>query len=545
MKEKNADSSQPCEREILYQTDSFEIVSIDWSEKSISPSHNHGWSECFVLIQEGVFENEMDLGAKKETRMLEAGQVLATPVGARHEMRCKSPKGKTLHVYTPKIQAWADERRFRFVQPETIREAIALSEPTQVDVLQDLLRSFREQSVSTRSPYFMNQLFAGILPQMLMAEELISQTKTTLATFEASPVFSAIETEVVKALSDAIGWPPERRTGVCVPGGSSANFMALHCARQNLFPEIKKKGVVGQSFKVFVSKEAHYSFKKACAVLGIGTDHLVAVPADSRGRIKPEELDRLISNAKKEGAIPLLVSATAGTTVLGAFDDLLALSEISAKHGVWLHVDAAWGGPALFSKKLRHLMRGIELADSVTFDAHKLLGASITSSFFLSRHNRILLDANDVTGGDYLFHSDDPALDLGKMSWQCGRRADAVSFWAIWKSLGTDGIGRFVDRLLSIRDETLQFIQSQSRLELISPPDYLNICVRIVPPYGAPDPDWSRVVRERMKSEDKAFVNYSSNQDGSFLRLILAHPYLEFSHVRQILKWALEVQAVG
>jgi sulfinoalanine decarboxylase len=239
---------------------------------------------------------------------------------------------------------------------------------------------------------------------------------------------------------------------------------------------------------------------------------------------------------------PILVAATSGTTVLGAFDEIEPVSSVCKNQGVWLHVDGAWGGPALFSKKLRPLVRGIELADSVAFDAHKLFGANLTSSFFLTRHNKILHEANDVTGGDYLFHSDGLNLDLGKLSWQCGRKADAMSFWTIWKSVGTDGLGDFVDRLLEIREETLNWIRTQSRLELVSVPDYLNICVRVIPPHGKEDPDWAKFVRERLKEKDQAMVNYSENQEGSFLRLILAHPYLKFEHVRQVLEWALEVQ---
>ncbi len=211
-------------------------------------------------------------------------------------------------------------------------------------------------------------------------------------------------------------------------------------------------------------------------------------------------------------------------------------------HGLWLHVDAAWGGPALFSKKLRRLVHGIELADSVTFDAHKLLGASLTSSFFLTQHENILLEANDVSGGEYLFHADLPGLDRGRLSWQCGRGADAASFWTIWKSLGNDGFGEFVDRLVQIRQDTLEWMQGEKRLLLIADPEFLNICVRVLPPNATPDPNWSKRVREQLKNQNKAMVNFSTNTEGSFLRLILAHPYLTSKHVQQILLWALAVE---
>ncbi len=527
-------------RKVLHQTDSFEVVSIEWSKGSQTPAHNHGWSQCLVSIESGVFENTLDSGIKTEIQRLEAGQVLNTPIGARHDMRCLSAGGRTLHVYTPKIQERSDLGQFKIESTAHFKNDLKLSEATSIEPLKKIMTAIREHSITTQSPYFMNQLFSGILPQMLLAEDLISQTKTTMATFEASPAFSTIELEVIESLGKMIGWPEGQREGVGVPGGSAANFMAVHCARQKKFPDIKKSGMDGTKLRIFTSTEAHYSLKKACAALGLGTDNLIHVPVDNQGRMIPEKLDHLISDSLDQGFVPLMVSATSGTTVLGAFDPIDKLSAVCKKYDVWLHADGAWGGPVLFSERSRHLVRGIELADSMTFDAHKLFGASLTCSFFLTQHSGLLLEANDVSGGDYLFHSDDPNIDRGKFSWQCGRRAEAVSFWTIWKSLGTTGLGDFVDHFAKIRDDLLPWIETQPRLELIARPDFLNVCVRIKPPASKVGvADWSKVVRESLKEKNLAMVNYSSDTNGTFLRLILAHPYLQTEHVKQILEWAL------
>ncbi len=539
----NVNENLKYSRTVLHQNESFEVVAIDWCQNSVTPAHNHGWSQCFVLIESGVFENTLDLGMKSERQLFEVGQVLNTPTGARHEMRCLSPSGKTFHIYAPKIHERSELGTFKINSLNQLKPDLRLSEATSIESLRKIIESIRQNSITTHSPYFMNQLFSGVLPQMLMAEDLILQTKTTMATFEASPAFSTIESEVVEALGQVIGWPRAFRDGVSVPGGSAANFMALHCARQKKFPEIKKTGMNGQKLCIFVSSESHYSFKKACAALGLGTDQLITVTVDDRGRMKPESLDQLMTESISHGFIPLMVSATSGTTVLGAFDPIDQLSEICKKHNVWLHVDGAWGGPVLFSEKSRHLVRGIEQADSVTFDAHKLFGASLTCSFFLTRQAGILLEANDVSGGDYLFHSDDPTADRGKLSWQCGRKADAVSFWTIWKSLGTAGLGDFVDRLASIREDIIPWIKDQPRMQLVADPDYLNVCVRINPPRKSMDAvNWSKHVRESLKEKNLAMVNYSTDAQGTFLRLILAHPYLKTDHVKQILQWAVDVE---
>lgn len=530
------------QRTILHQSDSYEVVQIEWNQNDITPYHNHGWSQCLVMVEDGLFENILDTGLKSEVQILEKGQVLNTPVAARHEMRCLSARGKTFHIYTPKIIQRPEAGIFKINSLEKLKPHLQLSQSTPLDSVREILEMIRQHSITTDSPFFMNQLFSGILPQMLMAEDLISQTKTTLATYEASPAFSTIETEVIESLGQLIGWPQGHRDGVSVPGGSAANFMAIHCARHKKFPEMKKTGMNGQKLKVFVSAESHYSFKKACVALGLGSDQLVVVPVDQQGRMSPAALEQLILENIENGFVPLMVSATAGTTVLGVFDPIDELSKICKKHHIWLHVDGAWGGPVLFSEKSRYLVQGIDQADSVTFDAHKLFGASLTCSFFLTQRTGILLEANDVSGGDYLFHSENPTLDRGKFSWQCGRKADAVSFWTIWKNTGTVGLGSFVDRLGAVRDEILPWIENQSRLKLISKPEYLNVCIRITPPNNSADPkNWSQKVREVLKEKNLAMVNYSTDQEGTFLRLILAHPYLKGDHVKQILQWALDV----
>ncbi len=542
----NSDPNQ-YKREVLHKTEAFEIVACEWSKTALSQFHSHGQSQCMILIQEGVFENHLDLGIRRELSILEPGQGVVTPVGARHEMRCMSEKGRTLHVYVPGLEAGAENPQFLPQTPELIKAALDLElrdESLRSKALSLLLQAVRQQSVATASPYFMNQLFSGTLPEILEAEKILAQTKTTMATFEVSPVFSMIELEVVNKLGELIGWPAGQREGLTVPGGSAANFMAFHCARHSYDPAMKNKGWRGgPALRIFASKESHYSLQKAAVVLGFGSENLVEVDVDASGRMDIEDLRVKLIACTSEGAVPLMVIATAGTTVLGAFDPLRSLRKLCDENNLWLHVDAAWGGPVLFSQQMRHLVDGIELADSVTFDAHKLFGANLTCAFFLSRHVGLLLDANDVSGGDYLFHPSDVGSDSGHLSWQCGRKPDAFAFWTLWKSHGTSGLGQFVDRLGQVRDATMAWVRQQSRIEIVSEPHFLNLCLRIHPQASvSANPQWSIHVRDVLKDQNFAMVNYSQNAEGAFLRLILANPFIEAAHVIDILERALAVR---
>ena len=526
-------------RTVIARNEKFEIIACEWKEGQGSSFHDHGLSQCWVTVESGVFENVAEWAGTRQSAAFSVGQVISTPLGARHAMRCLSGSGKTLHVYSPPLQkSVAGETRSEAPRPDlALRDhGLAWAE------VEALAWQIQEASVPTRSPEFMNQLFSGLHPEALLASRLAAETRTTLATLEASPVLSRIETEVVQALGKEIGWELSRRGGLAVPGGSAANFMALHLARYRKSPETKKAGVLlGPAFAVFTSDQSHYSIQKACAVLGLGTDAVRRIPSDPQGRMIPEALESSIAESRAAGQTPLAVIATAGTTVLGAFDPLDEIAPICRKSGVWLHVDAAWGGPAIFSHRLKNQIQGIDQADSVTFDAHKLLGATLTSSFFLTPHPKLLLEANDVSGADYLFHGD---VDLGRASWQCGRGPDALGLWMLWKSRGVEGFSRQIDHLLEVRDEVMPWISDQPRLRWVARPDYLNLCIQVLPPIGseALASDWSIRVRTRLRDSSKAWVNFSRTATGeSFLRMILVHPSIEARHVLEILAAALEV----
>lgn len=520
-------------RKVIYQQESFEIVEIEWTDRSYTQAHDHGWSQCIVEILEGRFENFLDTQFKIEKQVFEKGMTMVSPVGADHHLRCISKKGKTLHVYVPKIVSL--EQRSLVLSKnknESLKETVNLENHVDFGVLQKSLETIESSCLSTWSQRFMNQLFSGISPYALMTDAIVSRTRTTLAILESSPIYSEIENEIVRSINKLIGFS-EGSSGIGVPGGSAANIMALHLAMVNINPDYVKTGHNGDRYQIFVSDQAHYSFKKAALALGLGKNSIIQVQSDSSSRMCVEDLELKIKSCRQSGAIPLMVVATAGTTVAGAFDPIRQIQKICQKNNLWLHVDAAWGGSVLFSRNSRHLLDGIELCDSMTFDAHKLLGSTLTCAYLLVRDKNILVQANDVDGAGYLFHSEED-LDIGKKSWQCGRGMSSLSFWAMWKHLGTEGIGDFVDRMIDLKSQFVDWLKTKKEIQLVNTnPEYLNVCFRIVK-----DDRFVSIIprREHLKNQNKFLVNYFTDHESSYYRFILAHPKLDFAFLKEMVE---------
>ena len=185
--------------------------------------------------------------------------------------------------------------------------------------------------------------------------------------------------------------------GTFTTGGSNGNMLGMLCAREHLLAGSTKQGFDGRTTVIFVSAEAHYSVLMAANVIGIGHQNIIKVQCDEDGRMRPDRLEEEIALARREGMRPLCVVATAATTVRGAYDDLEALSEVAHREGLWLHVDAAWGGTCLFSNVHAALMDGVQKADSVCWDAHKMMGVPLICSAFLIKNPDVLRRLCDHT----------------------------------------------------------------------------------------------------------------------------------------------------
>jgi glutamate/tyrosine decarboxylase-like PLP-dependent enzyme len=354
-----------------------------------------------------------------------------------------------------------------------------------------------DYSVRTTSPGFHNQLYGGIDASGMVGDWLATMLNTNVFTYEVAPVFTLMEHSVINKFARVLGggFTDGECDGMMLPGGSMANMYSMHLARYKVCPETKTGGnaAAPAPLVAFTSDESHYSYLKSANLMGLGTEQMVKVPCDEEtGAMNAIALDEMLTAEKARGQrLPFFVGATAGTTVLGAFDPFRELAAVCAKHNVWLHVDGAWGGAALLSSRHNHLTDGINLADSFSCNPHKSLGAPLQTTIFMtaSRHRDRLRAANSANAA-YLFQPDKNYgdLDIGDKTLQCGRKCDALKMWMMWKRLGDDGLEKRVNwnsKLIEYMTElicTTRDSQGRRCFMLTSKQQYCNLLFYLIPP---------------------------------------------------------------
>jgi len=284
------------------------------------------------------------------------------------------------HVLDPPAR---DAKVVRLSSPDEIRAAFAAVAPIELadsvtaqpaTAMAELAQLVIDHSVHTSHPRFFNQNFAGPDPVAVSGDWLASALNTTNATFEAAPTFTLMEAAVLRKLARVAGWPDYPESGLApglfAPGGSTGTLYALQLARHRQQPDLVRTGASAERRVLFVSDTGHYAAVKSAALLGLGMDAVIKVATTPAGAMRPDALEASIEKARADGATPFCVIGTAGTTVTSAFDPLDALADICEAENLWLHVDGAWGGSALFSPAERHRLAGIERADSFVWNLH-------------------------------------------------------------------------------------------------------------------------------------------------------------------------------
>lgn len=418
------------------------------------------------------------------------------------------------------VLPWATPERMAEAWPSNFPEGPG------ADAL-ELLGRYVAQSIHIHHPRFAGHQVGPALPLAALADLVASLVNNSNAIHEMSPAGTAMERSVIRWMADALGFPPEAG-GVLTSGGSLANLTALLAARQAKAGDDAwtEGNGGGPPMAVMASAEAHYSVDRAARIMGWGQEGVILVPVDADYRLDPTALEDGYQAATRAGRRVIALVANAGSTATGAFDPLEAMADFAAAHNLWLHVDGAHGAPVVLSGKYRHLVRGIERADSVAWDAHKMMLMPSLASAALFRQEAHSAQAF-AQEASYLLAggASEEWYNLGHRTLECTKRVMSLKLYVALAVVGTRFFADYVTTQIDLARRFGQMIAESPDFELATRPQGNIICFRYAP-WGIADPNELQArVRRRIIESGRFFIVQAWLRGSLYLRSTLLNPF--------------------
>lgn len=441
-----------------------------------------------------------------------------------------------------------------FKSPQQLEKLIDINPNNKITSDEELLvilKNVIKYSVKSNHKMFFNQLYVGSDKYTALSELIVALLNTSMYTYEMSSVFTMMENILFDRIKKIFGFNNTADI-IMSPGGSLSNITALHAAIYNYDKNINNIGIYKQKpFKIFISEDAHYSWIKGTSFLGLGSNSIVKIKCNN-GCMIVGELKKAIQFEIENDNVPLMIVATSGTTVLGAFDPIKDISNICKYYNIWLHVDAALGGTVIFSNKYKYLLNGIFNADSCTWNPHKMLRIPLQCSLLFLKDHNIAYKSNSIEAS-YLFQTDKyynktgiDNLDSGKKYIQCGRRVDILKLWTAWKIRGEDGFEKDVDKAYFLAHKFKEKINKHKKFKLvINNTQGTNICFWYIPQNEQFNLSNSKKInmiapkiKEYMLKTGKILISYQpleSMRLPNFFRIVFINPELEENDLDKII----------
>jgi glutamate/tyrosine decarboxylase-like PLP-dependent enzyme len=371
----------------------------------------------------------------------------------------------------------------------------------------------------------------------VMAEALVAALNPQLATVKRSQLASRIEHETVRWIGERVGWTGEFN-GTFTTGGNEANFSGLALGLAWKFPTVIEEGVasIGAQPVLYASAEAHHSVDKSAGLLGLGRKALRRIAVNDRVQLNPEILQQTIERDVASGKKPFCVIATTGTTNTGAIDELVALSEICRRFDLWLHVDGAYGGSAIFSDQHRVLLCGIERADSITIDPHKWMAMPLAAGVILTRHSEMLERAFAVAAPYMPKAAEAKGLDNSRISTQWTRRMNSLKLWLTLRVHGRKAYEDHIDRQLNLAQTFAAWLRASEHFELAAPQTLPIVAFRFKAANLSPE-ELSEIhacIVEEVTRDGQRWISETKVNGNSVLRMMVISYLTEERHLGEL-----------
>lgn len=405
-----------------------------------------------------------------------------------------------------------------------IRASIPAAPVPEEEILAGL-QALLDHASNNSSPDYMGHMAAFSTAISALGDFVAATLNNNIIGLELSPSLSLLEADLAREVGSAFGLP-STCGGALATGGSVSNLHALVVARNSKFGTLEH-GLHRLSGRpvFFASQAAHASVKKAAMILGLGNEGLISVATNGSSQLDPADLAAKVRKARAAGDLPFCVVATAGTTVTGNIDPIREVAAFARSEGLWLHVDAAWGGGLLFSR-YRERLDGIELADSITFCPQKLLLVALSSSITLFRDWR-LMERWFRISFPYL-KDEEGFVNRSEVGVQGSRPAEVLKLWLSLQHIGISAYGALIDAFVETAEYLAEKVRARSVLEVAGHPQSGIVCFRCKW-VGLADGDadqMNRRLHELLLKEEGLYLSLVRYEGHDWLRAVFVNPFL-------------------
>ncbi|MEU8261613.1 aspartate aminotransferase family protein [Micromonospora sp. NPDC048999] len=420
--------------------------------------------------------------------------------------------------------------------PEIDRIDLDRPLPDPAAALDELDSVYLRDAVWFHHPRYLAHLNCPVVIPALLGEAVLSAVNSSLDTWDQSVGGTLIERHLIDWTADRIGLGPAA-DGVFTSGGTQSNLQAMLLAREEAVAAADRpREQLLPRLRILTSEAGHFSVQKSAKLLGLGRDAVVTVETDSDRRMRSAALAHEIARCRQDDLVVMAVVATAGTTDFGTIDPLPAIAELCRAAGVWLHVDAAYGCGLLVSPTRRHLLAGIERADSVTVDYHKSFFQPVSSSALLVRDHAVLRHA--TYHADYLNPrrmAEQRIPNQVDKSLQTTRRFDALKLWLTLRIMGPDAIGALFDEVLDLAADAWRLLTADARFEVVARSQLSTVVFRYRPAEHHLADDANLYAREALAASGGALVAGTKVDGAHYLKFTLLNPETTVDDIAHVL----------
>ena len=389
-----------------------------------------------------------------------------------------------------------------------------------------LLKTILERSINIHHPRFMGHQVSAPAPLAALAAFEGAFLNNGGAVFEMGQASCALERYIIDEFKPFFGFGMDA-DGFFTSGGTIANLTALLSARSSADSQDIWKEGNDKQYAFMVSEEAHYCIDRAVRIMGWGSKGIISIPVDDDFRMRTDLLQEKYIHALSEGVHVLGVVGSAPSTATGMYDNLEAIGRFCADNNLWFHIDAAHGGPAVFSEKYRNLMEGSRFADSITVDAHKMMMVpGLTTMLFFKNYKTSY--QTFAQRAHYLWNSDDAEwYNYGKRTMECTKLMMSIRVYLMLKTYGKEAFGAFIDHCYDLGKHFYKLLSQHKSIETVVQPDSNIVCFRYKNNSVTDHDHVNSRIRERILNEGNFYIVQTKIKGQLFLRTTLISPLTE------------------